>query len=299
MVCYPPHVIVSEARTFFVYSDQFIVVPPNQIGIARTTADHRLLKALGIYLYSDFVTYHQFLIAPQAGTQKSISTLRALRLLPIPFESSPELDKWESFYSRVDNETKKREDFNRLDLISELNELTYESLRLGARSRAAIEDLVRVRLSLLRGKVREEAIGLPSSSELETYCTTLRDELDGFLGEKPSARHVVQVVFDARSGMVSVDLAQRAGSPPLQVHVWKANAAEAQEMARTRQHLLQQRSQWLYFNRNLRIYEGSKTFILKPLQRLHWTRTQAIQDAGQIVAETLQPQAQQLETILE
>lgn len=57
------------------------------------------------------------------------------------------------------------------------------------------------------------------------------------------------------------------------------------------------RSQWVYFNRNLRIYEGSKIYILKPLQRLHWTRTQAVQDAGEIIAETVQPQMEESERI--
>jgi hypothetical protein len=292
----PPHVIVGAARNFAVYTNRFIAVPPRQIGIACGTGDQRLLKAIALYLNSDFATYHQFLTATEAGIEKSISTLSALRSLPVPFEPGPQLDRWEDFYSRVDAATRGRDDFNRDDLVKELNELSYDSLKLDARSRAAVEDLVRVRLSLTRGKMGDPAILAPSLDELVAYCATLRDELDAFLGDYPSACHIVHAIFDGDSGLVSVDSAQ-ATVGPQPVHVWQATAAEAKEMATTRTHLVEQRSQWVYFNRNLRIYQGSKTFILKPMQRLHWTRTKAIQDAGEIIAETIQPGLQELERI--
>ena len=57
--------------------------------------------------------------------------------------------------------------------------------------------------------------------------------------------------------------------------------------------LTERRNQWLYFNRNLRIYDGSRTYILKPPQRLYWTETQAMQDAGEIIADSIQPQSRE------
>lgn len=66
-VCKPPHVIVSAARNFAVYSDEFLVVPPRQIGIAAEPEHADFLLALALYLNSDFVTYHQFFTAPEFG----------------------------------------------------------------------------------------------------------------------------------------------------------------------------------------------------------------------------------------
>ena len=51
--------------------------------------------------------------------------------------------------------------------------------------------------------------------------------------------------------------------------------------------LLQARNQWIYFNRNFRVYERNRTLVLKPLQRFHWTKTQAALDAQSIISETL------------
>ncbi len=71
------------------------------------------------------------------------------------------------------------------------------------------------------------------------------------------------------------------------MRVWQASEPAAGQLAQARLSLMERRAQWLYFNRNLRVYKGSQTYILKPLQHLHWTRTQAIQDAMDIIADSL------------
>jgi hypothetical protein len=117
----------------------------------------------------------------------------------------------------------------------------------------------------------------------------LGDDLNEFISQSSSARHHVDLLVGADSGLVAVDLvhgveAQSAGN------VWTASQPEARQLAEIRDRLIERRAQWLYFNRNLRVYEGSRTYILKPLQRFHWTRTQAIQDAAEIIADCLEPE---------
>jgi hypothetical protein len=63
----------------------------------------------------------------------------------------------------------------------------------------------------------------------------------------------------------------------------------ARELQTMQLFLRERRSQWIYFNRNLRIYEGTTTYIAKPMQRLHWLESQAMIDANEIIAETLDP----------
>ncbi len=102
-VCRPPHVIVSAARYFAVYSEQFLVVPPRQIGIVSPAEDHDFLKALSLFLSSDFVFYHQFLTSVQFGVQRARATLQALRTLPIPFAeyNRTELASWVDLHARL------------------------------------------------------------------------------------------------------------------------------------------------------------------------------------------------------
>jgi hypothetical protein len=289
-ICKPPHVVVGASRNFAVYTEDFLVIPSRQIGIIAPRRDKGFLKALALYLNSDFAIYHQFFRTTQAGIQKSINTLRALRSLPVPLEDQATLKNWERLYSRLEDQVSGRDDFNQEDWVNALNELTFESLRLDSRARAAVHDLVHVRLALTRGKVGSEAVRQPSSDELTEYARTLRDDLDSFVGESSSTRHRVNLLFGGGSGLVTLEIVRDTKvQQPIQLLRSDDHAANQMQIAQSM--LTERRSQWLYFNRNLRIYEGSNTYILKPLQRLHWTQTQAMQDAGDIIADSIQPRS--------
>jgi hypothetical protein len=237
-------------------------------------------------LNSDFVAYHQFLTTTQAGVQKSISTLQALRALPVPFETSTDLREWDTLYSRISREIADADDFDRADLTRDLNELTFDGLKLSSSGRAAVHDLVRVRFGLTRGKIASEAVGPPSRDEIDMYARTLRSELDTFVGKSSSTRHRVEVLVSDGSGLIAVSLVE---NDPIQqpVKIWDASNGASNVLTTARANLTGRRSQWLYFNRNLLLYDGSQTYILKPLQHLHWTRTQAMQDASEIIADAL------------
>jgi hypothetical protein len=129
-VCEAPHVIVGASRNFAVYSEDFLVVPARQIGIASPDRNRELLKAVALYLNSDFVTYHQFLTTTEAGVQKSRNTLKALRALPLPFDGTADLKAWQKLYSQIELECVNRNDFDQPELVKELNELTFDSLKL-------------------------------------------------------------------------------------------------------------------------------------------------------------------------
>ena len=43
-ICKPPHIIIDECRRFAIYSDEFIVVPPSQIGLSGRRGQEELLK---------------------------------------------------------------------------------------------------------------------------------------------------------------------------------------------------------------------------------------------------------------
>ena len=99
----PPHIIVDKLRRFAIYSEEYIAVPPRQIGIAGDDSNKALLKALSLYLVSDFAIYHQFLHSPEWGVSTSISTLKTLRRLPVPLGclSDKELSEWASLHTAI------------------------------------------------------------------------------------------------------------------------------------------------------------------------------------------------------
>ncbi|MFZ1086518.1 MAG: N-6 DNA methylase [Terracidiphilus sp.] len=285
-VCESPHIVVSASRNFAVYAEEFLVVPPRQIGIVSLKGDKCLLKAIALYLNSDFVTYHQFLTSTEDGIQKSRNTLKALKSLPLPFQGDGDLHDWEMLYGQISTQCANRDDFDIPELVKALNELTADSLKLSARARAAVHDLVHVRLALKQGKTGELAIGKPKPEELKNYAKMLRNELDNFVARSSGSRHRIDVLSGEGSGLVCVEIvhAHNAEQP---IRVVEASNHDAGQLEQTRLLLSEQHAQWLYFNRNIRVYDGPRTYLLKPLQHLHWTQTQAIQDAGEIIADSL------------
>src|SRR6266403_577754 len=309
-ICNAPHVVVSAARTFAIFSDKYFIVPTRQIGIISTTGDDAFLKALSLYLSSDFAFYHQFLTSPQFGVKRDVATLNALRRIPVPIanRSREYLEPWLQLHNRLVKTTpvdvrdtrieqrgegQKQLQFgipdrdNLVPLLNELNNLVYDTLGFDDHDRALVHDLVRVRLHLIDGNIGRPAIRPPKQAEMKTYARRLKADLDAFVGDELDKRHQVGIVYDNESGMIQIDLiADKMAARSLTVVA--ADQLTARQLEKTRRRLRKQQSQWLYFDRNLRVYEESKTFVLKPMQRFHWTESQAMLDAQEIIAGTLQ-----------
>jgi len=309
-VCQPPHVIVSAARNFAVFSDEFIIVPPRQIGIISPDSDKDILKALSLFLSSDFAFYHQFFRSTQMGTKREVSTLEALRQMPIPLTrlSRSELKKWVALHGKLakcqpkklgsvknqkvqaEEDLFEKPEHDLDDLLAELNEMTADALGLTKEERRLVSDLVQVRYALNDGKRGEAAMREPKPKELTAYAKALKDELDDFAGDFAGRAHKVTVVADEESGsaMIEIDFTtdHEAARKPV---VMGATDAEAKSLRRAKTKLIDDEGawQWTYFNRNLRIFKGRKTYVFKPLHYFHWTQSAALTDASQIIAETL------------
>jgi hypothetical protein len=292
-VCRPPHVIVSAARNFAVYSDEFIVVPPRQIGIVSVDDNRALLKALALYLSSDFAYYHQFLTSTELGVKRDRATLESLRQIPVPLlELTPnELAEWEQLHDRLAltkprllSDTRQPDaeldqmpaDDGQDAMIEELNRRVSDALGFDEGDRALVEDLVRIRVALNDGKIGRDAMNPASRQDLQTYAEWLQRELGG---QADGERHGVTVLHDDHSGFVAIETAKDSA----QVRVIRADAESARTLARTREQLREEHAQWVYFDRSLRLHRGEKTYFFKPIQRMHWTRTRALLDAADIV----------------
>lgn len=148
-----------------------------------------------------------------------------------------------------------------------------------------VEDLTGIRIKLDEGRLGRKAVDPPTREELTAYSRTLCFELDTFLDIR-SKRHAVHLVFDNRSAMLRVSVLGK-DHPESQVTVEKGDFQTSAAFSRTRDLLHHEYSQWIYFDRKLLILDGETTYLFKPMQRFHWTRGQALDDADLIIAETI------------
>ena len=172
------------------------------------------------------------------------------------------------------------------DLLSEMNGRVYELLRLRPDQTALVSDLVNLRMKLIKGKIPKEATRPPTEIELKSYARQLRDELDAFTEDQPSLRHRILVGKCAHHGIVSIVL-DHVSSGAIPVEVVEIKKAGDSSFVAVQEPIRKRHNQWVYFERDVRLYEGTTTYLLKPFEKLHWTATKAQFDAGSVISETL------------
>jgi hypothetical protein len=150
-----------------------------------------------------------------------------------------------------------------------------------------IDDFLHTKLPTLQGKVTKDAIRPPSHKEIEAYLRVFRRELDDFLDDGENFHNVV-AVRGKDSAMVEVDMVKANRRKP-EPQITDADSQTGRALARAGERLLRDHgdSQWLYFKRGLKLYDGTRSYVFKPMKYSHWTRTQALLDAGELIAETL------------
>ena len=299
--CRPPHVIIDAAGRFAIFSNEFIVMPPRPIGISgNSPADINSLKALSLYLSSDFVFYHQFLSSSYWGIERDRPDKKDLEDLPIPLGSlsSPELSGWVNLHDELaktplncqennagplfDQSAKK--DTLKL-LLKQLNNTVYDVLGIKKTERWLIEDLLNVRIKLNQGVIAKEATKHTTKSEIMSYATIIKNELDGFLSE--ADRHRIKVYYSDDSAIIKISHLKNssAGQP----EIIKVDKETRAEFAKLSKQLRKEQGQWIYFNRGLRFFQGRTTYIFKPRERLYWLKSQALVDADEFIEDKLTP----------
>ncbi|MGO8901292.1 MAG: class I SAM-dependent DNA methyltransferase [Isosphaeraceae bacterium] len=310
--CRPPHVIVSAAGRFAVFSNEFLAYPHPHIGIAGEQDQATLLKALSLYLSSNFATYYGFFATALWGVERDRIELKPLLKIPVPIGNlkQSELARWADFHAslaaippvppqravqrtRPKNEAslfpeleESGEEIKRAELLEQLNTLVYESLKIAPNERWIIEDFVQTKIKLNDGQLGDEAVRMPEIEELSAYCDVICSEMDAFVEAEPGQGHQTVVVYDDLSAMVQVDRPEHGTGNSAHV-ILRAGDAASREFEKFCSNLLAERGHWFYFNRSLRIYKGTSAFLFKPMQRMHWLRSQALADASLIVAETI------------
>jgi hypothetical protein len=297
-ICYPPHIIVDQARRFAVFSDKFIVVPPRQIGIKSKPSNDILLKALSLYLSSDFALYHQLFSSPFWGIERDVFDKNDIENLPIPIDalSSNQFAEWatlydelaraksanfeDTFFSMQDNSE------NYLRLMEQLNKKVYALMGINQTERWLIQDLLQVRKNLNEGRIAKEAVKPADEVEMMEYAKVLKKELDNFLDKDIKNQHRITVYYSNDLAIIKLEHPLKPPAGPVKV-VKVTDQKTEREFNKIKKGLLRRHGQWIYFNRNLKLFEGRTTYFVKPRQRLSWLRSQALVDADEFIAEKL------------
>jgi hypothetical protein len=173
------------------------------------------------------------------------------------------------------------------ELVKTLDESVFRLLRLRKTERWLVEDFVQLHMQLNQGKFTPEVSRAPTTDERLLYLTSLRECLDDFFAADRGLRHKLEVLTDRESALLAVSLVR--SKTAVEPVVINADDPASRDLKTIRDRLRTKHSQWVYFDRNLKVYDPQRGVLyqFKPQQRLHWTRRQAVLDADDIIAETL------------
>lgn len=297
-ICQPPHVIVDANRRFSVFSDQFIAVPPRQIGIAGNLSKANLLKALALYLSSDFVQYQQYLSSPSWGIGMERLTKKDLESLPVPLDnlSHGEVEEWAKLYDEIVQQSANNiaeEQFFKLvekplelkPLMNKMNEKVNALLSLTEDEKCLVHDFVTIRMKFNDGAIPEMVKDLASEAEIKAYSETLKKALDDFLDADIRDQHQITVYYSSSIVLLSIEHSESLPAGPVMIK--KVVDAELKEEFKNLEKNLEFEQQWIYFRKNLKLFQGRTTYFVKSRQRLCWIQSQAFTDADEFIAEKL------------
>lgn len=293
----PPHILIPATwKNFLIYSERYFAVPARQIGLAAPKGQSELLRAITVYLASSLVDYFLFFSVPEWGvyTDYPIVVLRAVREIPTPDFSAEQITVLAEMHrSLVSDERmagQQSDSSNGDDERQRLIDRTvFDTLSLPEDLRVLLEDFRDTRLQLTKGVSAIEKLSKrPSENQLRAYGRALRDELDRFLLGEARAR--IDLLASADLVRCQVTLHSNTTRSPQGVNVKAASSSDqaAPMLKLLRKKLGEQFSQWVYIDRSLRTFEDDGVQIFKAPRLMDWTRTQALNDADEILAEILE-----------
>ncbi len=276
-----PHIVINAS--YCAYSDVDFVIPDPQIGISADKADADYLRAISVLLNSSIVQYYLFFRSPSWGVGRSRIYAKELKLVPVPDFSQYHISKLARFQERLAY-LEEFTDTPDNELQRVLDETVEELLAVPKNIGVIAREFISVRLQLNQGKSLVPATESPNNDQLESYGLCLRNELDDFT-EGSGLRHKIVLRYSKQQIVCSIEFVP--SDQPVELSVEKAQRQDNELLAHIQKQAQQRFSQWVYVQRSLRIFENSKVHICKSPRLIDWTRTQALNDADDIIAEIL------------
>jgi len=135
-----------------------------------------------------------------------------------------------------------------------------------------------------------QATRIPTPEEFTQYAEQLQTEINDFLmgGSPPK----VAITWSRDLAECAIELpGEGKGAGEIGYTVQEGTVSYAQVLEGISADLRQRISQWTYIQRGLRLYDGRRIYLYKSMRLTNWTRTQAMHDAADIIAYSIQATA--------
>ena len=281
LVAKPPHILMNASWKYVVYSDEYFVIKPRQIGLSVPQEDANYLRALSVFLSSSIARYYLFFQTASWGIERDRITLEDVKSIPVPFFSSTQVEQLaqtQTLLAQMEAEhgSSYTQRFVDAEVASVLNIPTGIHL--------LATEFMNIRVQLVGGGKHSMAMHSVKEDDVQAYAQEMVDELDAFTTSQ-TVHHKAIVTISKNLCCCTVEIVRTEQSLPVDIR--KDDSRTAPVFAMLQELLRRQFSQWVYIQKGLRIFDGPRIHIFKAPYLINWTRTEALNDADDVIAEIL------------
>ena len=242
------------------------------------------------YLNSSFSSYFLFLTASTWGIERErVYPTEVFQLPDLPFRFTD--DQIDKLAGNVDTIGKLmadgvlETDAHICKIEDEIDKIIYESLNLSKSERFLIDDVLEYSLDFFQEGENSKACNIVDTEDLEAYSTTFCDAVNSILQFGESRAKATVYRGDAPLRVVSI----RFNEVDDERTVTVSDSTDELEnvLSRLDRQIIEEYSGSIYVRRNVKIYDKNTLHITKPDEKRFWTRSMALRDADETLAEGL------------
>ncbi len=290
---YAPHILIKEGqhnkRFCAAFADFDCAFKYAVFGISANT-DEMLLKALTAYLNSSFASYLMFLTASTWGIERErVYPIEVLSLPGIPFQMSEDSVRELAYKVDIIGELISvgipEADKRILKIEAEIDQIIYANLDLSESERFLIEDVLQYSLDFFQEGEKSQACNVVDTDDLVAYAKTFCDTVNSLLqfGESRASATVYDGKVPLRLVSIHIGGVKDEGS----ITKLTSTAKLKKALENLEKQTLTEYSESIYVRRNVKIYDGDTIHITKPDEKRFWSRSMALRDADETLAERL------------
>lgn len=293
-----PHVLVAKGFGSIAFAHFPVSFRHALRGITGPSKDRALLIFLAAYLRSPIAQYFQFQTSSNWGVSRQEVHVEELLRLPFPLPDAVHdsargkkiIEQVASVVHAATREARKTL-VDREAVVGEaqgrINELVYEYFDVAPTERVLIEDTVRLAFESFRPSARAVSIPAiePSTPEdRERYTNRLCQTLNSWSQDREAkVTGTASVSKEAGIGLVVLD---KTGGRRSGISEAKANGNLLAALDKLRD-AAATKSNTFELARGIKLFDGPRLYLVKPLGLRYWSETAALNDADEIAGSIL------------
>jgi hypothetical protein len=172
-----------------------------------------------------------------------------------------------------------------LKIEAEINQIIYANLDLSESERFLIDDLLQYSLDFFQEGEKSKACDVVQTEDLQVYARTFCDAVNSILQFGDLRASATVRSGDAPLRLVSIRFSGVKDEKTVNISYSTNGLKEA--LASLDRQNLQEYSESIYVRRNVKLYDKDTLHIIKPDEKRFWTRSMALRDADETLAEGL------------